>query len=133
MIDKSVCAILGKLTCIDPANYSDSELVSHALSFNQFDIVVRLSQNNKSTCELVVRKFLALTGGENFDTSYLHLLARIPLDLLDHEIKLRLVDHLLRIEFNTDSHRSLFDSISRVLVKMILAREQNQEPAAELV
>lgn len=134
MINKTVCSLLAKLN-IEATHYFDSELVSHALAFSQFDLVVKLCRGDERNCELVARKFLGLTG-DTLDPNYPQLLARIRLDSLDHEIKLRLIDHLLRIEFtssNLELDRNLLDSISRVLVQLILARccqEQEQLQAS---
>lgn len=126
LINKMVCSILAKLR-IEAANYAESDLVHHALAYSQFDLVLQLSRNDKTNCELVVRKFLGLSG-EILDPNYLHLLAQIRLEFLDHETKLRLADHLLRIEFITvDADKNLLDSLSKILVKMIRTNSQTNE------
>lgn len=97
----------------------ERKLLNLSFGYNQLDLALKLSTESVN-CDLIVRKFISLVNiNEYLDRNYLDLLSKANLNNLPHDSKLKLIDHLLGIEYLIGYDKNYLDLITTILFKLV--------------
>jgi hypothetical protein len=97
----------------------ERKLLNLSFGYNQLELALKLS-TEPVNCDLIVKKFISLVNiNEYLDRNYLDLLSKANLHSLPHDSKLKLIDHLLGIEYLIGYDKNYLDLITTILFKFV--------------